>query len=200
MECRGTIGEMRDEFLKDSGGMSKHDAIRMRLRSLIEESEKIDLLAMGRPEGEGCYCFTNNILKECLSDLVPKYEITIIDNEAGMEHISRKVIPSPDILVLVSDPTVIGIRTASRLKKLAEEVKIDAKRTVLAINSLSGGFDALQKEASGLGFSEIFAIPHDPLISKMALETVELDLPDDSPFSQAVDAMASRFIKCEKLV
>lgn len=195
MVYNGTIGGMRNELVKDPdsipAGVSKHEHMAMCVRSLVEESDMIDLLVMGRPEGEGCYCFTNNVLKECFSDLVPKYKFTVIDNEAGMEHISRKVIPDPDVLILVSDPTIIGIRTAARLKELADEVGIKIGRTILVINNISVNQETLLKEASVQGFTETVTIPHDVVITEMASETVESNVPDDSVFAMAVDGLTS---------
>jgi CO dehydrogenase maturation factor len=171
--------------------MSKHEFVYQSVRRLICESDSIDLLVMGRPEGPGCYCFTNNVLKECFSDLIPKYDFTVIDNEAGMEHLSRKVIPSADILVLVSDPTVIGIRTASRLRALSEEVGMDVKRTVLVINNVIGISDTLTDEARTAGFTEMFIIPRDEMISTTAMETAELRIPENSEFGKAVMKLMS---------
>ena len=195
MEISGTIGEIRNEMVEDPdkipAGMSKHEFTYQSVRRLVTESDKIDLLVMGRPEGAGCYCFTNNVLKECFSDLIPKYDFTVIDNEAGMEHLSRKVIPMVDVLILVSDPTVIGIRTASRLMMISKEVGISVKKTVLVINNISGVSDTLMKEAQAAGFTEAVTIPHDDMISKTAMETTELNIPYDSKFGKAVTSLIS---------
>jgi CO dehydrogenase maturation factor len=195
MEIEGTIGKIRNEMVEDPDvipkGMSKHEFTYQSVRRLVAESDRIDLLVMGRPEGAGCYCFTNNVLKECLSDLVPKYDFTVIDNEAGMEHLSRKVIPEADVLILVSDPTVIGIRTASRLTELSKEVGINVGKTILVINNASEISDTLMKEAGSAGFTETVVIPHDDMITKAAMETATLSIPDDSEFGKAVASLIS---------
>jgi CO dehydrogenase maturation factor len=195
MGTEGTIGALRNDLVGDPDmipkGMSKHEFVYQSVRRLICESDKVDLLVMGRPEGPGCYCFTNNVLKECFSDLIPKYDFTVIDNEAGMEHLSRKVIPSADVLVLVSDPTVIGIRTASRLMSLTEEVGMDVKRTVLVINNVTETSDTLMNEARTAGFTETVIIPHDEIISRTAMETAELNIPENSEFGKAVMSLIS---------
>jgi len=195
MEITGTIGEIRNEMVEDPDkiprGMSKHEFTYQSVRGLITESDKIDLLVMGRPEGAGCYCFTNNVLKECFSDLIPKYDFTVIDNEAGMEHLSRKVIPMVDVLILVSDPTLIGVKTASRLMTLSKEVGISVKKTVLVINNASVVSDTLMNEAKAAGFINVITMPHDEMISKIAMETAELNIPDDSEFGKAVLALIS---------
>jgi len=195
IEVEGTIGGLRNEIVEDPDmiptGVSKHEFLASNVRMLLAETDKIDLLVMGRPEGAGCYCFTNNVLKECLSDLIPKYAYTVIDNEAGMEHISRKVLPKADILILVSDPTMMGVKTAARLSELAKEVGIEAGKTILVINNAF--FDAanLVKDAEEKGFDNVFVIPHDPEISKLASESTRLDISKDSEFAKAAGKVIS---------
>ena len=193
IETEGTIGDMRNSSVEDPDnipeGMSRHEYMAMSVRRLISETDRIDMLVMGRPEGVGCYCFTNNVLKECFEDIIPKYKYTVIDNEAGMEHLSRKVIPFADVLVIVSDPTMIGIKTAARLKELAEDVKISVKRTILIINNVISDASALQKASETLGFDAVVTLPHDELISKAAMESTELNIPEDSEFGKAVGSL-----------
>ena len=195
IEVEGTIGGLRNDIVEDPdqipAGVSKHEYLASNVRMLLAETDKIDLLVMGRPEGAGCYCFTNNILKECLSDLVPKYKYTVIDNEAGMEHISRKVLPSVDILILVSDPTMMGVKTASRLSELAKEVGIEAGKTILVINNAFFDATNLVKDAEEKGFDNVFVIPHDPEISKAASESTRLDISKDSEFAKAAGKVIS---------
>ena len=193
IEAEGTIGDMRNSSVEDPdsipAGMSRHEYMAMSVRRLIAESDKVDMLVMGRPEGVGCYCFTNNVLKECFEDIIPKYKFTVIDNEAGMEHLSRKVIPFADNLLIVSDPTLIGIKTAARLKELAKDVKISVEKTILVINNVTSDVSALIKESQSLGFDATVTIPHDDLISKAAMESTELNIPKDSKFGKAVEEL-----------
>ena len=195
IEAEGTIGGLRNDIVEDPdmvpAGVSKHEFLASNVRMLLAESDRIDLLVMGRPEGAGCYCFTNNVLKECLSDLIPKYDYTVIDNEAGMEHISRKVLPKADVLILVSDPTMMGIKTASRLMDLTREVGIEAGRTVLAINNVSSDASNLVKDAETKGFTDVFVILHDPEISRIALESTRLTISPGSGFAKAVNGIIS---------
>ena len=193
IEAEGTIGDMRNSSVEDPdsipAGMSRHEYMAMSVRRLIAESDKVDMLVMGRPEGVGCYCFTNNVLKECFEDIIPKYKFTVIDNEAGMEHLSRKVIPFADNLLIVSDPTLIGIKTAARLKELAKDVKISVEKTILVINNVTSDVSALIRESQSLGFDATVTIPHDDLISKAAMESTELNIPKDSKFGKAVEEL-----------
>ena len=191
IEITGTIGGLRNEIVAHPdmipAGMSKQDYITLHVRQIMTETDRIDLLVMGRPEGEGCYCFTNDVLKHCFMDLIPNYKYTVIDNEAGMEHLSRRVLPKANVMIFVSDPTRIGVRTASRLSKLADEVNIESDRRRLVINNVFGQVSqSLMDEAMSGGFDDVFVMPHGDFISESAMEGEELDVPDDSPFGQAM--------------
>ena len=191
IEVTGTIGGLRNEIVAHPdmipAGVSKQDYITMHVRQIMTETDKVDLLVMGRPEGEGCYCFTNDVLKHCFMELIPNYKYTVIDNEAGMEHLSRRVLPKANVMIFVSDPTKIGVRTASRLAKLADEVYIESDRRILVINNVFGQVSqSLMDEALAGGFDDVFVMPHDEFISESAMEGEELDVPPDSPFGQAM--------------
>ena len=189
-----TIGEIRNKIVKDPDsvpkGMSKHEYVSMEVRKAMHEHENIDLLVMGRPEGEGCYCFMNNVLKECFSDMIKNYKFTVADNEAGMEHLSRKILPKADVMLLVSDPTRIGIRTAARLYAVASEVGMEIGRKILIINNLPGDLPKeLSDEAAANGFEDIAVIRHDPFVFSAGLEGSALRLPDDSELSKGVSSV-----------
>lgn len=191
MPAENTIGEIRNRVVKDPAsiphGVSKHEHIALEVRKAMHEHDNIDLLVMGRPEGEGCYCFMNNVLRECFSKMIRNYKFTVVDNEAGMEHLSRKILPRTDVLILVSDPTKIGIRTAARLSAVASEVGMDVGRTVLVVNNLPGPLPKeLSDEAAADGFRDVIAIGHDPLVYAAGLEGSALRLPNDSKLSRGV--------------
>ncbi len=194
IEVTGTIGGLRNEVVAHPdmipAGMSKQDYIALHVRQIMTETDRMDLLVMGRPEGEGCYCFTNDVLKQCFNDLIPKYKYTVIDNEAGMEHLSRRVLPKANVMIFVSDPTKIGVRTASRLSTLADEVHIESDRRILVINNVFGQIsDSLMEEAKAAGFDDVFVMPHDDFISESAMEGEELDVPPDTPFGKAMSQL-----------
>ena len=189
-----TIGEIRNRVVADPEsipkGMSKHEHIALEIRKAMHEYDNIDLLVMGRPEGEGCYCFMNNVLRECFSGMIDNYKFVVIDNEAGMEHLSRKVLPKADIMLFVSDPTRIGIRTASRLSSVASEVGMKIGRKILVVNNLPGDLPKeLSDEATANGFSEVVAVKHDQFVYSAGLEGSALKLPDDSELSKGVAAI-----------
>ncbi|MDR2866935.1 MAG: AAA family ATPase [Methanomassiliicoccaceae archaeon] len=194
-----TIGEIRNRTVRDPdkipGGMSKHEYVALEVRRAMHEHDNIDLLVMGRPEGEGCYCFMNNVLKECFGDMIKKYRFTVIDNEAGMEHLSRKILPRADVMLFVSDPTRIGIRTASRLSSVASEVGMEIGRRILVINNLPGELpQELSDEAKANGFDEVAVIKHDLLVYSAGLEGSALRLPDGSELSKGVSGILKMII------
>jgi len=197
LKAEGTIGEIRNRVVKDPDiipkGISKHEYIATEIRKAMHEHDNIDLLVMGRPEGEGCYCFMNNVLRECFAGMIKNYKFTVVDNEAGMEHLSRKILPRADVLLLVSDPTRIGIRTASRLSAVASEVGMEIGRTVLIVNNLPGELPKeLEEEAKAGGFGTVVAIRHDPYVYSAGLEGSALRLPEDSELSKGVASVIKK--------
>jgi CO dehydrogenase maturation factor len=197
MPAENTIGEIRNRVVKDPDsiphGVSKHEYIALEVRKAMNEHDNVDLLVMGRPEGEGCYCFMNNVLRECFSNMIKNYKFTVVDNEAGMEHLSRKILPRTDVLLLVSDPTKIGIRTAARLSAVASEVGMEIGRKILVVNNLPGGLPKeLSDEAKANGFGDVVAIEHDPLVYEAGLEGSALRLPKDSKLSKGVSEIVKK--------
>lgn len=146
-----TIGELREELLRRADnlppGQSKQEYVEYQMRLATVEGPGFDLLSMGRPEGQGCYCYINNILRTFLDLAMDKYDFVVIDNEAGMEHLSRRTTKSMDLLLLVTDPTKVGVETASRLLALAREMDLEIKRKVLVINAMRTTLHAVSQEA-----------------------------------------------------
>ena len=114
--------------------MDRTGYVRYRFQRALAEAEGYDLLAMGRPEGQGCYCFPNALLAECIETLERDYRFVVVDSEAGMEHIARGTVRNPDILLITSDPGARGMRTASRIRDLAESLGLSRDRISLVIN------------------------------------------------------------------
>jgi CO dehydrogenase maturation factor len=133
-----TIGDVLDEISagreKIPAGMSKDRYIEYAVQTIVEEGEGFDVLSMGRPEGPGCYCYVNNVLRGMTQKLIRDYDFVVIDNEAGLEHFSRKTSSSVDALLVVSDATAAGLRAAARIARLTQELKIKAKKKLLLIN------------------------------------------------------------------
>lgn len=191
LEDYGTIGGIRNNLVADPdqvpSSISKQEYIKNKVLQSMSEGDNVDLLTMGRPEGEGCYCFVNDVLKNCFAELVPRYKYAVVDNEAGMEHLSRKVLPKADVLVFVSDPTMTGVRTAARLSVLADEVGVVVNRKILVINNIPNqNYGVLVDEARKLGLEEVVTIFHDDHVTDCAMEGEFLNVPADSAFAKSV--------------
>lgn len=187
-----TLGSMREEAFTKSipAGMDRHGYIKYRFARALVESEGFDLLAMGRPEGSGCYCFPNQLLSECMRMLEEQYRIIIVDAEAGMEHIARGTVRSPDLLLIVSDPGARGLRTAGRIAALAESLGLERRRMALVVNRCVAGWKdeaALDEAALPL----IAEVPQDEAVIRVDLDARPIvSLPADSPARAAVRELA----------
>jgi len=142
MEYEETIADIREEAKKKiPENFSKSEFFSLRLEEAIAEGNGFDLLVMGRPEGPGCYCAVNNILREYLAKISKKYQFVVIDNEAGMEHLSRRTAADIDLLLLISDPTMVGIGSAINAFNTAKSAGIKIKEISLIINKSKGRLD-----------------------------------------------------------
>ena len=120
-----TVGRAREEVRSSAGAganISKRELLRLKLESALVEAKGFDLIAMGRPEGEGCYCYANNVLKEVIVEISSQYPWVVLDNEAGLENLSRRIVQKVDLMVLVSDASNAGLQTLLRLHELAGEM------------------------------------------------------------------------------
>lgn len=134
-----TVGRAREDARSSAGkntGISTREILRLKLESALVEAKGFDLIAMGRPEGEGCYCYANNILKEVITGISSSYPYVVLDNEAGLENLSRRIVQKVDTLVLVSDASNAGLQTLLRLYELANEMKMSYGKLALVINKL----------------------------------------------------------------
>jgi len=139
VEIRSTIGDARETMKKDVPvGMTKDIWFEYKIQEALTEAKGFDLIAMGRPEGPGCYCAANTLARKCLDLLTGNYQYIVIDNEAGMEHFSRLTTRDVDLLFILSDSSRRGISTASRIRDLIRELDLRISREVLVINRLQG--------------------------------------------------------------
>ena len=188
-----TIGRARQDFFASRGtvpaGVPKEAYLELRLNEVLVETADIDLLVMGRPEGAGCYCYINNVLRKFLESLGRNYPFVVIDNEAGLEHLSRRTAQRIDMLVVVSDYSVNGLRAAGRIHQLSEELELEIGRSFLVINRVPGELDgAFRKRAEGQGLNLLGVVPLDEGISEGDLEgRAVIDLPDGNRAVGAVN-------------
>lgn len=138
VKVKTSIGQILDRISahpdKIPAGMSKDRFIEYEVQTSVSEGEGFDCLTMGRPEGPGCYCYVNNVLRNVMAKLIKDYDFVLIDNEAGLEHLSRRTTRSADALVVISDQSKVGLRAAQRIIDLTEELKIQTKKSFLIIN------------------------------------------------------------------
>jgi CO dehydrogenase maturation factor len=197
-----TVGGIREEaraLVKIDPGMSKQDFLGMKIRQALVEQDGYDLLVMGRPEGPGCYCYANNVLRDSINQLASGYRNLVIDCEAGMEHLSRRTLLDIDYLITVSDPSVRGLHTAGRISELLEELRTRVRHRCLAINKIGAAeqpLTARQQEAvAGSGFRDIFFLPFDPAVAAMDSTGGSVDgIGTDSPVRKGVAAMMRKII------
>lgn len=191
-----TIGQLREDLLKRaeelSGGGSKQDAVMYQLRLAMLEGEKFDLVTMGRQEGRGCYCYINNLLRTFLDEVMDSYRYVVIDNEAGMEHLSRRTCQRMDMLMVVSDPTTVGLTTARRILELAKEMELEFSHSMLVISRVRGEVPAnLLADIENAGFERWTLLPHDDEIDRLAQEERPLtELSRESAAATAVREIA----------
>lgn len=194
VDVRENLGSMREDAFTKSipAGMTRTDYIRYRFYQVLVEDDGFDLIAMGRPEGTGCYCFANDLLKNCMRLLERDYQFIIIDSEAGMEHISRGTIGIPDLLLVVTDPGARGLRTASRIIEIAIELGISRTAMHLVFNRYKDGI----APAGAFQETPLALVPYDPAVEAADLAATPVSLiPEGSPAKKAVEEMAVKLIE-----
>lgn len=170
LKAKETIGSIIDEVAlhpeKVPAGMSKDRFMEYRIQTAIQEGEGFDVLTMGRPEGPGCYCYANNVLRNIVNKLIKEYDYVIIDNAAGLEHLSRRTTRVCDVLLVVSDATAVGLRSAKRINELSQELALKIKKRLLLINRQDNDVD--RQFLKDLGLEYIGNIPLDSNIIKLS--------------------------------
>jgi len=189
VDVHATIGSLREESLQTirsgadrPGGMSTEQLFDYQVQQSIIEAKGFDLIVMGRPEGPGCYCAANNIIRKYTDKLSETYPYVVIDNEAGMEHLSRRTTHKVDVLLIISDPALRGVQTAKRINGLVHELDLDVAQRVLIINRIAGTEgEGLTKQAEQLGLSVAGLVPQDEAL-------VHLDIKGEPIFNLTHDA------------
>jgi len=186
-----TVGRLREDSLAAvkstaprPGGMSMEQLFDYQIQQALAEARGFDLLVMGRPEGAGCYCAANNIIRKYMDKLADSYPYTVMDNEAGLEHLSRRTTQDTDLLLIISDSSVRGVMTAGRIGELVKELNLNVKRSVLIVNRVQAGTSedpALQQAIKKQGVEFAGFVPADELIFEYDLNGKPLvQLPSES--------------------
>ena len=197
VEVHSTLGEIREEIAQAEmsaknpipAGMSKADYAEMQFSDALTEADDYDLLVMGRTQGKGCYCFVNGLLSTQVAKYAQNYRYIVVDNEAGLEHLSRGILPKVDTLLLVSDCSRRGVQAAGRLSEMIDELKLGAKEVGLIINRAPGGQlnDGVREEIEKYHLHLMGVVPHDDTVYEYDAEgKPSVTVPADSPVKQAV--------------
>lgn len=203
VEVEATLGEIREEIAKAEMskdhpipvGMSKADYAEFKFEDALIEEDDFDLLVMGRTQGKGCYCFVNGLLQAQLQKRQNNYPYLIVDNEAGMEHISRGVLPGMDTAILVSDCSRRGVQAAGRIAELIRECEMKPKTVGLIVNRAPGGIlnEGTKEEIEKQGMTLLGVVPHDDQVYQYDCDgKPTVCLPEDSPVKQALKEIVDR--------
>jgi CO dehydrogenase maturation factor len=195
VDVHATIGSLREESLQTirsgsdrPGGMSMEQLFDYQVQQSIIETKGVDLVVMGRPEGPGCYCAANNIIRKYTDKLSETYQYVVIDNEAGMEHLSRRTTHKVDVLLIISDPSMRGIQTAKRINGLVDELNLEVAERVLIVNRITGSEgEDLKRLAEELNLNVAGIVPQDEVLLKHDIKGEPIfNLPQDSKAVLAV--------------
>ena len=197
VEVEATLGDIREDMARAEmasvnpipAGMTKADYAEMRFNDALTEADEYDLLVMGRTQGKGCYCFVNGLLTTQVAKYAKNYRYIVVDNEAGLEHLSRGVLPQVDTILLVSDCSRRGVQAAGRLSEMIDELKLGAKEVGLIINRAPNGTisDGVREEINKYGMKLIGVVPHDDTVYEYDSEgKPSVTVPVTSPVKQAV--------------
>lgn len=193
LEVEGSIADLLVRINNNldplPAGMTKDQFVEFKVHQSLSEGDNVDLLVMGGPEGAGCYCYANNLLRGFVADLSKNYPYMVMDNEAGLEHLSRRTTQNVDVLFITSDCSARGIRSAGRVRELVENLKLDIKKMYLVVSRVNEAtFDALKPEIEKTGLELIGTIPMDEQVMEYDLLSKPLiNLPDESPVVAAVN-------------
>ncbi len=212
LDLEWTVGDIREDMLEQvkssltnggaamgtmPGGTNKRDYLDYHIHSALAEGNRFDLIAMGRGEGQGCYCAVNHNLREVIDSMSKHYAYVVIDNEAGMEHLSRRTTRDVQHLFIVSDPTQRGLVAAQRIADMRKELDINIENAYLIINRVNGDLPApLKTEIEKTDAPVLGIIPANDDLSAFEFSGKPLvELGDDSPVYQSVEKIMRQILK-----
>ncbi len=198
VEVSTTVGEIREAMKTETPpGMTKAAWMEYRMQEAIIECDGFDLLVMGRPEGPGCYCYANSLIRGFLEVYHDNYPYIVMDNEAGMEHLSRLTTNNVDSMVVVSDPSKRGLVTVERIWDLTKELNLNIGKIFFVVNRVEGDYDrSMIPELEKKGLIFLGEVPRDPHIEKLDAEGKPFtELPSDSPSMKFVEGVLDRMLQ-----
>lgn len=196
------MGSIREEAREIAGkglstGIAKQHLLEMKIAETLVEAENFDLIAMGRPEGPGCYCYANNVLKSVLNEISNQYPYVVLDNEAGLENLSRRIVQKVDLLIMVTDPSQRGLETIKRLFDLAMEMELKYDRLAIIINRLRHHElpPRAQELQATVGADYLIGLPEDVELAEFGETGKNLLLfPDENPIAVKLDLFLQQFL------
>lgn len=203
VEVEMTLGDVREEVARAENslkspipaGMSKADYTEVMFNRCLIEDDDFDMLVMGRTQGKGCYCFVNGLLQAQLQKLMPNYPYMVVDNEAGMEHISRGILPKVDMILLVSDCSRRGVQAVARIAELIHECDLTPKTMGLIVNRAPGGeiSQGTMEEIEKQGLTLLGVVPQDEQVYEFDCDgRPTVNLPEDSPVRLAMNRIMEK--------
>ncbi len=197
-----TVDEIMEQKEKLPAGITKERLLEFHLQDAIIESKGFDLLVMGRTEGQGCYCRANDLLRSFMEKLRENYPYVVMDNEAGMEHLSRRTTRDVDILLVVATTTPVSFRAAQRIYETVEKLKLNVKKSYLVVNEMGGLKEKAEKVDKERGEAGMFFglevlehIPYDEELLKASINGRSIfDLPDTSIAKKSVEEMMEKLV------
>jgi CO dehydrogenase maturation factor len=190
----GAIREDAKSQVSKLSGLAKNEYLDMRVQEALVEQKGYDLIVMGRPEGPGCYCFANNVLRDVIRRLSDNYKSIVVDSEAGCEHLSRRTLLEIDFLCIVSDCTVRGVRTAKRISDLVDEMGTKTNSRGLIVNRVPGGElpEGVRVAVEETGLPLVAVVPMDDNVAAMDAGGVAIgDIPADAAARVSVEQFMS---------
>ena len=192
-----TLGELREEIeragtdpkYKIPAGVTKAEYLESRMMDALTEEDDYDLMVMGRSQGQGCYCFVNGLVQTQVQKLQSHYPYIVVDNEAGMEHISRGILPAMEVAILVSDCSRRGVQAAGRIAQLIKECNMHPKQIGLIVNRAPDGVlnEGTREEIEKQGLKLLGVVPQNETVYDYDCNgTPTVDLPEDSPVKKAL--------------
>lgn len=211
LQLEWTVGDIRENILEQvksslassgaamgtlEGGITKREYLDYQIRTSLAEGDRFDLIAMGRSEGPGCYCAVNHNLRDVIDSISKNYRFIVIDNEAGMEHLSRRTTRDVQHLIIVSDPSLRGIVAAERIASFRNELDINIENAYIVINRLTDGIpDTLEDKIKQIGLPLLGTIPNNFEISKLEFSGEPLiQLNENSPVYSSVENMMKEML------
>ena len=197
-----TVGKAREEVREEASealrnGISKNELLQLKISESLVESKGFDLIAMGRPEGAGCYCYANNVLKSVINEIAGEYPYVVLDNEAGLENLSRRIVQKVNLLILVSDASNSGLETLARLHELTKEMKISYDKLLIIVNRLRNDKlpEKCQEIKTRTNADAVFGLPDNEELARFAEENRNfLELSVDNGVAVKVNSIINHYV------